>query len=314
MHFMTIQTESSRWWPTSFTERDANRFLELVQERLDAHHLAFSGTAPHLVAEDGRQIFLGNLAEQCAQRGKSRWPAIVDEFFACLAGINNLSDPLAISPEVVRKSLRLRLFPVSVPGAKVAAAATPTRDLLELVVRRPAMPGTEWLLYLRRPGAGQGVIDVHLEGWGIAVDEAFSLARANTLAEEPASLYERNRILLASGESMFSHAAVLTIGARFPPNRAYFVGVPNRNELVATVIKPNRAGIDRMAQALKVSFERYNENPYRIHLGGWFVAPGGIGEFGENAESIGLYDAGPFGDELSVKLGPKTHEYFGELR
>ena len=301
------------WWPLGFSERDAKRFLEIVQDRLEARGLAFSGTAPHLVAEDGRQIFLGNLAEQCAQRGKDRWPAIVDEFFGCLAGISRLSDPMAISPEVVRQSLRLRLFPVSSTTRKTSSGTSATKDLLDLVVRRPAMPGTEWLLYLRRPGAGQGVIDEHLDGWSIGVDEAFSLARAKTLAEEPASLYERRKILMASGESMFSHAAVLTIGARFPADRAYFVGVPNRNEMVAAIVKPNRAGIQRMADAMKVSVERYNENPYRIHLGGWFVTPGGIGEFGENAEVIGLSETGPYEGDFSVRLGPKTHEYFKDL-
>ncbi len=66
MHVMTIQTDSTMWWPPGFNHRHAARFLAMVQERLDAHGLEFSGTAPILTDDEGRQIFLGNLAEQCA--------------------------------------------------------------------------------------------------------------------------------------------------------------------------------------------------------------------------------------------------------
>jgi hypothetical protein len=62
-----------------------------------------------------------------------------------------------------------------------------------------------------------------------------------------------------------------------------------------------------------VTVEQFDASPYRIHLGGWFVPPGGIGQFGENAESIQLFVDGPLGPEWSVKLGPNTNAYFADL-
>ena len=314
---MIIQTDSTQWWPPGFSQRDSTRFLQLVQERLHAYGMEFSGTAPVLTASDGRQLFLGNLAVQCARNRKSRWPGIVAEFIGALAGIADLADPLAISPDVVRRSLRLRLFPSSqIPVQKPGAGPTSLEDLLGLILRRPAMPRTQWCLYLRRPGAGQGVIGDHLAGWGIDEEEAFVLARGNTLDGERGQTSKKSGVVSEAGNSMFSHVAVLAIASRFRVESSLFVAVPNRHEALAAVLSPDKSGIDAMAHALSESASRYCSSPHPIHFGGWFVPPGGMGRFGEDAELIELFDDAPFGapPEVGVALGPKAHEYFGEIR
>lgn len=241
---------------------------------------------------------------------------MIADFIGSVAGMHDVEDPAAISPDVVRKSLRLRLFPCADKSEGEPVARDPSMDdLLALIVRRPAMPGTEWLLYLRRPGAGQGVIADHLARWGIAVDEAFELARQNTLECERGQLYERGGVLMESGDSMFAHAAVLSIANLCPSAAALGVAVPNRHVVLAAPVQPDDAGIEALVAVMTDSLSRYSADAYRIHPGAWFVPPAGIGRFGENAESIELVNHAPDGcaPELGVKFGPDTRRFFAEL-
>ncbi len=309
---MTIRPGTPSTWAPRLTKSDAKHFLRLVEGRLIARRLVFTGTAPLLVDQLGREMFLGNLAAECALYSRSAWPSAVTAFVDTIAVMSDIDDPSAISPDVVRRSLRLRLYRSTQPAD--TRTYDSLRALTDLIVRRSAMPDSEWCLYLRRPGAGQGVIDEHLEQWGIEVDEAFTLARANTLADERGLFCERRGLYMESGDSMFAHAGVLAIIDRLPRADGYVVAVPNRHEALAAPVTPDDCGLNAVVGMLHESLTRY-DNASPIHPFAWFVPAGGLGTFGENAELIRLVDKAPEGaePEVGVRFGPRLNQYFADL-
>ncbi len=306
---MTIYKGNPPQWAPRFSKSDAKHFLRLVGAEVTARGCDFSGTAPNLTDSQGRQVYLGNLAELCALTTRKKWPAEIEFFFDTIISISELSDPSAISVDVVRRSLRLRLF-----ATIDESASDETSELIRMVVRRPALPGTEWSLFLRRPGAGQGVIDEHLHDWGIAVDEAFELARENTLAEECGTIYERGGLYLSTSGSLFAHAAVLDIVEQLPPAAGYVVAVPNRHEVLAAPVAPNKAGIETIVSVITENASRFNDSASPIYPFAWFVPVGGIGQFGERAEPIEITPTSRFfADSPGIRFGPALHEHFADL-
>ncbi len=309
---MTIRPGTPSTWAPRLTKADTKQFLRLVEERLIARRLVFTGTAPLLVDQLGRELFLGNLAAECAQQSRSTWRSAITNFVDAIGCMSNVDDPSAVSPDVVRRSLRLRLHRSVNPAAM--HTYDPMQELLDLIVRRPAMPDTEWYLYLRRPGAGQGVIAEHLEQWGVEADEAFALARENTLADERGVFGKRNGLYMESGDSMFAHAGVLALIDRLARADGYVVAVPNRHETLAAPVPPSERGVDVVARMLHESLTRYSDaSP--IHPFAWFFPASGLGTFGENAELIRLVNDAPDGAEPEVGLsfGPLLREYFAHL-
>ncbi len=309
---MTIRPGTPSTWAPRLTKSDVKHFLRLVDGRLIARRLVFTGTAPLLVDRLGRELFLGNLASECAQQRRSAWPSAITTFVDTIACMSNVDDPSAMSPDVVRRSLRLRLYRSASPTD--TRTYDSLRALTDLIVRRPAMPDTEWCLYVRRPGAGQGVIDEHLEQWGVDADEAFDLARANTLADERGMFCERDGLYMESGDSMFAHAGVLAIIDRLPRADGYVVAVPNRHEALAAPVTPDECGLNAVVGVLHESLTRY-DNASPIHPFAWFVPASGIGTFGENAELIRLVDKAPEGaePEVGLRFGPMLRECFAHL-
>ena len=309
---MTIRPGTPSTWAPRLTKADVKHFLRLVEERLIARRLVFTGTAPLLVDHLGRELFLGNLAAECAQQSRSTWPSAITNFIDAIACMSNIDDPAAVSPEVVRRSLRLRLH----RSTRDTGMSTydPMQDLIDLIVRRPGMPDTEWYLYLRRPGAGQGVIAEHLEQWGIDADEAFALARENTLADERGVFGKRNGLFMESGDSMFAHAGVLALIDRLPRADGYVVAVPNRHETLAAPVPPDEYGLRAVVAMLHESLTRY-DNASPIHPFAWFVPASGIGTFGEKAELIRLVNDAPDGaePEVGMSFGPLLHEHLANL-
>lgn len=309
---MTIRPGTPSTWAPRLTKSDTKHFLRLVEGRLIARRLVFTGTAPVLVDQLGRELFLGNLAAECAQQSRSAWPSAITAFVDTIACMSNVDDPSAMSPDVVRRSLRLRLYrSASPPDTRTYDSL---RALTDLIVRRPAMPDTEWCLYVRRPGAGQGVIDEHLEQWGVDADEAFDLARANTLADERGVFCKRNGLYLESGDSMFAHAGVLAIIDGLPRADGYVVAVPNRHETLAAPVPPDDCGLNAVVGMLHESLTRY-DNASPIHPFAWFVPACGLGAFGENAELIRLVNDAPDGaePEVGLRFGPLLRQYFAHL-
>ena len=309
---MTIRPGTPSTWAPRLTKSDVKHFLRLVEGQLIARRLVFSGAAPLLVDQVGREMFLGNLAAQCAQQQRSAWPVAIADFIGTIAVMSDIDDPSAISPDVVRRSLRLRLYRSTQPTD--TRTYDSLRALTDLIVRRPAMPDTEWCLYLRRPGAGQGVIAEHLEQWGIDADEAFTLARSNTLADERGLFCERRGLYMESGDSMFAHAGVLAILDRLPPADGYVVAVPNRHEALAAPVTPDECGLHAVVGMLHESLARHGD-PSPIHPFAWFVSACGLGTFGEHAELIRLVDNAPDGAEpdVGVRFGPRLNRYFVHL-
>ena len=309
---MTIRPGTPSTWAPRLTKSEVKHFLRLFEGRLIARRLAFTGTAPLLVDQLGRELFLGNLAAECAQQTRSAWPSAITAFVDTIACMSNIDDPSAMSPDVVRRSLRLRLYRSKRPTD--TSTYETMQALIDLIVCRPAMPDTDWYLYLRRPGAGQGVIADHLEQWGIEADEAFALARENTLADERGVFAKRHGLFMESGDSMFAHAGVLALIDRLPRSDGYVVAVPNRHEALAAAVPPSECGVDVVAKMLRESLTRYADaSP--IHPFAWFVPSAGLGLFGEDAELIRLVDDAPDGaePELGVSFGPMLREYFAHL-
>lgn len=305
---MRIHKGNPPAWAPQFTKADVRHFLRLVETELTARDLDFAGTAPELADSQGRQVYLGNLAETCALTTRQRWPGEIEFFFETITSISELADPGAISTDVVRRSLRLRLF-----ATLHDSASDKTSELMRLIVRRPALPGTEWALYLRRPGAGQGVITEHLHEWGIDVDEAFSLARENTLVEESGTIYERNGLYLATSGSLFAHVGVLDIIEQLPHAAGYVVAVPNRHEALAARVTPDEAGLETIVSVIIENASRFGESSSPIAPFAWFVPGTGIGPFGEHAELIEVTASSRFATGPGVRLGPALHDYFADL-
>jgi hypothetical protein len=300
---MTIHKGNAPQWAPRFGKSDAKHFLRLLEAELASRRLDFSGTAPHLTDSLGRQFYLGNLAELCALTTRKNWQAEIAHFIDAFTSICELENVSAMSQDVVRRSLRIRLF-----STLDESATDATTELMRHIVRRPALPGTEWSLYLRRPGAGQGVIAEHLHDWGIDVDEAFVLARENTLAEELGTIYERDGLYLSSSGSLFAHAAVLAITEQLPLAAGYVVAVPNRHEVLAGQVPPHEGGIETIAALVAENVRRYTESPSAIFPMAWFVPGTGIGLFGEQAELIDISSV------EGVRFGPAMHEHFADLK
>ncbi len=243
----------------------------------------------------------------------------------------NVDDLMLISAEVVRASLRLRIFEEPmVNGWSIddhqlgEASELPNADELDEslqgIVKQtlsiPGLPGTKWLLYLERPGCGQMVLPEHMEQWGIEEAEAFSLARVTAQFERPELRARKFGVFLESSESMFFHARILVPQLVVPDSsHGWFVSAPTRSEVFVAPASANSTGFNRLMHLVRATRERWNLDPHSSARHCWFVPPEGMGLFGENAEAIVLTDESSAGSrypDVHIRFGDRLHELFGE--
>jgi hypothetical protein len=263
-------------WAPFFSRDAAIRFLEMVETELLARQLSFSGTAPFLLDDNGRQLFLGNVAQSCANAKPAEQRRILREFFDVVLQVG---DHVDISPDVARMSLRLRLAPLDALGP------TDEGSSFDTVVSRPALPGTKWLLFVRRPNSGQGVTSEALQAWGIEPDEAFALARKHSLRHEAGTAEVHPDVTTMFGNSMFTTTSMLHVN-RWEPlhDDAIFVSAPTRHYVLAR--QANNEGFDLLDGFMNLTAELFTEGPYSLSPHIWLVPAGGMGEYGELAQQI----------------------------
>jgi hypothetical protein len=276
LHLMTFQPGDAASWAPSFSPVAAARFLEMVETELMARQLTFSGTAPFLTDVTGRQLFLGNIAQSCANAKPAEQRRILREFFDVVLAV---SDHVDISPDVARMSLRLRLAPNETLGP------TDEGSSFDTVLSRPALPGTKWLLFVRRPNSGQGVTSEALQAWGIDIDDAFTLAKKNSLRHEAGTVESHPDMFTMFGNSMFTATSILRVH-RWEPQHddAIFVSAPTRHYVLAR--QADNEGFDLLDGFVNLTAELFTDGPYSLSPHIWLVPPGGMGEYGELAQQI----------------------------
>lgn len=304
-------------WSPFAEPLDTASFLELVNDELRARSLVFMGTPPKLESARGELLYLDNLARRCSVLKRKKWRAVVGEFLDTVALVASIDDPLAMSREVARESLRLRLAPI---GDKLGDRDTdPRTDRHELasleakVLRRPAMPGVEWMLYIRIPGGGVSVIDEHLDQWGIDVEEAWSLARDRSPEHSAHRSRRVGDVRILEGPSMFTHTAVLN-PRHIMPNApdGWFVAVPCREQVLVLRASGTERGLRAMVDLVTLTSEQAALSGYPLITSPWYVPPTGIGPFGEDAELVELRFDRCSGVFRGVRFGPLVNDLFGE--
>jgi hypothetical protein len=179
---------------------------------------------------------------------------------------------------------------------------------------RPALPGLDALLYLARPGFGHGVNDEMVELWGLDLDDAFELARANTMADMEIDVLQAqsdDRTFAFDGPSIYASAYVLNLAdSGLGP---LVVGVPTRHMVV---LAPLDADGQAVATVCLETFRAYRRGPGPTSTQLWFVDPDTFGHWGEGAEpiTIELLDGrdtrprqGATDGDIHVAFGPRLH-------
>jgi hypothetical protein len=269
-------------WARGMTPPQAVQFEELLRAELLSHGLEFSGDLPQLVDPAGQAFYVGNLAQTCAAAQLNQWQGIIREYLDTFEAVNHF---VSIGPDVAKMSLRLRLLDLQ-PGNVDSATDSPTGlDILRASVNWPASPGLHWVLYVRRNEAGQNVLPEHLESWGITRDEAWQLAKDQTLANEVGELNAYDDMSAYIGNSMFTTTSLLKCHRWLPDSpKGVFVSVPNRHHVM--VRKVDAEGAELLTNFFQLTQDTFDDGPYPLSRNVWWVSPTGPGEHGELAEQI----------------------------
>ncbi len=263
---------------------DLAEFERQLRAELAQRQLPFSGTFPHLFDSTGREFFVGNLAQTCAAAPQAEWRRIIRVFVERFESVEKF---VSISPDVARKSLRLRLLDLQLDTAEVASPSeTPTAlGAIRSSVAWTALPGLHWVLFVRRNEVGQNVLPEHLDGWGISKAEAWDLARMQTIGHEAGEFTNYEDMSAYFGESMFTTTDVLNCHSWLTnaPN-GLFISVPNRHHVL--VRKVDAEGLDLLTNFVQLAKDTFEQGPYPLSRSVWWVPSTGPGEYGEHAEVI----------------------------
>jgi hypothetical protein len=276
-------------WPLGFADDDRARFTALVMDAFSALHVDVAGQVPDLVLPGGGLLNLRNLATSCDGLDRGLWPAEVKHFIGAIAAQASHGD---LSPEVARASLRLRLLFES--------------GDYEGLVSRPSLPGLSVALFIRRPSMGQSISQSMLDAWGIDVDEAFTLAEANTWEHERGEFVEYDDMSALEGDSLFTSAGVVRIREWFDLG-AYgsLIAVPSRHVVLAKRV--DREAIGLLGAFAQLVQELMDQSPGPTASFIWYVEPATFGIFGEGAELVGvdIVESPGLDPRLEISAGPQ---------
>jgi hypothetical protein len=313
-----VSSEEVQWEFAAGVARNIDKIRAELDAAFACNGIVLDGPGPMFVEDSGKTLFIGNIIRECLNQPRRNWSDRVRVFVSNMMLMINVEDPLALSVEVVRASLRLRLFEDETVNGWVVEGALPPfgEEIRQQILTRPAMPGSTWALYMERPGSGHGVVREHLERWGIEPDEAFEFARLNASLTRRGQHYKRYGVFRESGDSMFTHNRVLypeLLVADAPDG--WIVSAPTRNDVLVTRASIDSQGPDRFAQLIKDARTLWSTAGYPTSRHCWYVPPEGMGAFGENAEAIVLTDeslAGASEPDVHVRLGDRLHQLYGE--
>jgi hypothetical protein len=311
-----VSSAEVRWEFDSVVARN----IEKIRAELDAafacNGIILDGEGPMFANDIGQTLFIGNIVKECLYQPRRNWSKVVRVFVSNMMLMMNVEDPLALSVEMVRASLRLRLIEdETVNGWAVDGASPFDGEILRQVLTRPAMPGAKWALYLERPGSGHGVVREHLERWGVEPDDAFELARINIALTRSGQRYKRYGVFRESGDSMFTHNRVLCPELLVPdaPD-GWIVSAPTRNDVLVTRASIDTRGPERFAHLMKEARTLWSTAAYPTSRHCWYVSPEGMGAFGENAEAVVLADEscdGASEPDVHLRMGDRLHALYG---
>jgi hypothetical protein len=267
---------------------DAGLFEQYLRSDLEKRQLTFAGPMPTLVDDDGREFYVGNLAQSCESAPTIEWRRIIREFLDSFESIDSF---VAISPDVARMSLRLRLYNLTEDSSSATSDSATAQRVMKAAVHWTALPGLHWVLFVKRGGAAQNVLPEQLVDWEIAIDEAWELAKKHTLRHEGGELTEYDDMAAYSGDSMFTTAGVLR-SQRWLANATHglFVSTPTRHHVLARTV--DRDGVALLSNFFQMTLDVYQAGPYPLCTDVWWVPPVGPGERGEQAELIRLVSNG----------------------
>jgi hypothetical protein len=222
---------------TFFTVQQADDFRSIARQVFAEHGLEVTVHADHAVDDGGRQFGFWNVAAQCAQTRRARWPATVREHVGRVLADMDAPDPFAqLDRENVAGRVHTRLYPED---------GLPTPDRYP---HREFAPGIVEMLALDLPDSVV-VFDhdnaARLGGWealraqGVANLRALPVERLESLQAPGGGQFHA---LL--GESVYTASRAVLLPAlatelegRPPATFGWLMSVPNRHQVAWHVIR-----------------------------------------------------------------------------
>ncbi len=306
------------WHPTS--RAIAERIAADLSQRLSVYGMELHGMGPVFVDSVGTIFNVGNVVQRCLADPR-RTVEILDVFVSNVGALASVEDLLAVSADVARASFRLRIREAAtVNGWPVEGHCEETDSVLgeieASIVRRPGFPGTDWLLYLQRPGAAQSVATCHLEQWGVEPEEAWTAARAAADRVPRGMRSRRYGVWRDSDDSMFHHTRLLRPESIEPKtSQGWFVGAPTRSDVLVARAQTGDRGLRALTHTMQSIRELWSDDGCSGARHCWFVSANGPGRWGEDAEPVLLIDDSAPGSpicEMTARFGDRTHALFGE--
>ena len=291
-------------WPHSFTRADRRRFAALLGKAMQRAGLRTTGAIPDLRTEDGGFMSVRNLLDECASISASRWPARIAVWTETVQSSRKIfSEADTMSAEIAEASFRIRLFA--------------DEDVPDFMVTRPAMPGLVAALYLARPGFGHNARTDMLERWGFGIDEAFEIARANTLRREPIEFVEHDDYSVLEGPSIYASSHVFSLEPAETPDGSpplpLIVGIPTRHCVVLEPLRPPGTAI---ATVLAQTYIRFRQGPGPTHHRAWLFDAASFGRWGEGAEPVDVAILSYERDDIRcrITMGPRLQAMYDAFR
>ncbi len=299
-------TNNPYQWPSTFTRADRRRFTSLVRKAAQGQGLRLTGDIPDLKTDDGGELSLRNLIDECADMPTHAWADRIRWWIGIIISSRNAMEDLGtMSREVAEASLRIRLL----PEGPVAAWG----------LWRPSMPGLVAALFVRRVGFSHNVKAEMLDQWGFGVEEAFEIARRNSIEREQFRTIDDGRYVVTEGDSNFVSSRVLLLGDEDARRMStagdngeplpIVVSVPTRHCFISGALAPDGWPFGGL---IMETMRRYEAGPGPTLPRAWFVDVSSFGEWGEGAEPIDVGLGDVDGElQIFVEKGPRLTAFLG---
>ena len=261
----------------------------LVQKACDREDTKVSGEIPDLRTDDGAQINVRNLLDECAALPRNRWSKRVNEWFSILTSSSRIMlEASGMSPEVAEASLRIRMLPAD--------------GLPDFCISRPSLPGLVAALYMARPGFGHMVNHDMIEGWRLDIGTAFDRALDNSLKNEVVHPYVSATVRSLDGPSIYTSTRALSLSSSL--TQPFVLGIPTCHFVVFAPLDPLGGAV---GEVLVETAVRYSEGPGPTSCRVWFVEPSTCGRWGEGAEAIDAHIWADVNGEprCQIQMGPR---------
>lgn len=257
-------------WARFFAPEPYRAFLAAVEDELRRRGIPFElGDGTVQVSPPGGETAdygLLNLAQTCHASAPADWPGTIREHFDNAfrsARDSQELDEKAATIDAVRPFLKVRLYHTDYLAQMGGTG---------LVHRVPADGLIETLVY-DLPGSVRTVPPEHLQKWGVAQEELFSIGLQNVRAEPPPMMQSFDvgkgaAIQALVGDSFFtaSHALFLEEHLERPTEFGAVVAVPHRHAVLFHPIADLRV-MEAVNSMIPIAFGMYQEGPGSLSAG-----------------------------------------------